>query len=173
MLRFIAASVEIVRHMLPRVLKVLPTPYNARFMKYTFSVVVLVLMTCVVSAYARDKGVCPTEENSSVEIPQRRAPAPPFPGLHYVGTVTMRLSLSDTGYICGVEVVKGIQPDLDKQAVNAIKGQIFQPILLEGKPIAGVMTIQRDFFRGDTSDTVFSENVDAASDDIPFEEKQV
>jgi len=114
MLRLIAASVEIVRYLLTRVLKVPATPYNARLMKYPFSVAVLVLMTWVVCAYARDKGVCPTEEKSSVETPRRRAPAPSFPGLHYVGTVTMRLSLSDTGYICGVEVVKGIQPELDK-----------------------------------------------------------
>ncbi|MGO9369492.1 MAG: energy transducer TonB [Terriglobales bacterium] len=86
--------------------------------------------------------------------------------MHYVGAVTVVVSLSDTGYVCGVEVVKGITDALDKQAVDAIRQQPFQPIRLDGKPTPGFMTIQRDFWRGDTSDIVVSQNADASPDEI-------
>jgi hypothetical protein len=92
-------------------------------------------------------------------------------GMHYLGAVTMVVSLSDTGYICAVEVVRGIEDKLDKQAVDAMRQQVFQPIRLEGKPTAGDMTVQRDFWRADASDTLYSENAGASSSEISLEAK--
>lgn len=96
-----------------------------------------------------------------------------MPGVHYVGTVTVVVSLSDTGNVCAVEVVKGIADALDKQAVDAIRQQPFQPIRQDGKPIPGFMTIQRDFWRGDTSDILVSQNADASPDEISPDAKLV
>jgi hypothetical protein len=118
-----------------------------------------------------DKGACPPASGSSVAVSKRATPAPPVSGVHYVGTVTLRLSLSDTGYLCAVAVVNGITEALDKQAVDAIRQQIFQPIQQGGKPVPGFMMIQRDFWRGDTSDILISQNADASPDEIPSDAK--
>jgi len=113
------------------------------------------------------KGVCSPPPKPAVTIPKRRTPAPPVPGVHYLGAVTMLVSLSDTGSICEVEVVKGIEAALDKQAVSVIRQQLFQPIRQDGKPVPGFMTIQRDFWRGDTSDTLVSLNADDSKGEVP------
>lgn len=118
-----------------------------------------------------DKGVCPLASGSSVAVSKHATPAPPVSGVHYVGTVTIQLSLSDTGYLCAVAVVNGITEALDKQAVDAIRQQIFQPIRQGGKPVPGFMMIQRDFWRGDTSDILISQNADASPDEIPSDAK--
>lgn len=116
---------------------------------------------------ASDKGVCPPPWVLPVAIPKRAAPMPPIAGVHYLGAVTVLVSLSDTGYVCEVKVAKGIEEALDKQAVDAIRQQVFQPIRQNGKPVPGSMTIQRDFWRGDTSDILMSQNADASPDEIP------
>lgn len=79
----------------------------------------------------------------------------------------MLVSLSDTGFICDVKVIKSLEPAIDKQAVNTIRQQLFQPIRQGDKPIPGSMMIFRDFWRGDTSDFLIGENAGAAPDEIP------
>lgn len=123
-------------------------------------------------AHANSNGVCPGPLRSPVTIPKHATPTPPTQAVHYVGTVTVSVALSDTGYICGVNVIKGIEPAIDEQAVQAIREQLFQPIREDGKPVPGFMTIQRDFWRGDTSDFLFSQNADASPDEIPAEARR-
>jgi hypothetical protein len=134
-----------------------------------FSSVILVTLAVAAPgsspADRSDKGVCPVRSTSPA-IPERATPPPPIPDVHYLGTVTLLVSLSDTGYVCEVQVVKGIDESLDKQAFEAIQKEIFQPIRQNGKPIPGYMTIQRDFWRGNTSDILISQNVDASPDEI-------
>ena len=121
-----------------------------------------------ISAFGiNDKGVCPPVSKPSGTLPKHDIPAPPTTDVHYVGTVTVVVSLSDTGYLCDATVVKGISEALDKQAVDAIRQQPFQPIRQDGKAVPGYMTIYRDFWRGDTSDFLISQNADASPDEIP------
>ena len=87
--------------------------------------------------------------------------------MHYLGAVTVVVSLSDTGYVCAVEVVKGLDHVLDKEAVDSIRQQVFQPIRESGRPIPGSMAIVRDFWQGDGNDILVSENRGAAPDEIP------
>jgi len=80
----------------------------------------------------------------------------------------MLLSLSDTGYLCDATVLVGLDPELDKGAVNSIRRLVFQPITLEGKPVPGTMVVRRDYWRGDTSNTLYAENADATpAEDVP------
>jgi len=123
-----------------------------------------------ISAFGiNDKGVCPPVSKPSGTLPKHDIPAPPTTDVHYVGTVTVVVSLSDTGYLCDATVVKGISEALDKQAVDAIRQQPFQPIRQDGKAVPGYMTIYRDFWRGDTSDFLISQNANASPDEIPGE----
>src|ERR1700730_3862083 len=121
-----------------------------------FSSVILAILSVAASgssaADRNDKGVCPARSTSSVAIPERATSPPPIPDVHYLGTVTLLVSLSDTGYVCDVQLLKGIDEALDKQAFEAIQKEIFQPIRQNGKPIPGSMTIQREFWRGNTTD---------------------
>lgn len=139
------------------------------------SALIMLILSAAVPAFAdpaaNSNGVCPPALNASVTIPKRATPKPPGQAVHYVGTVTLSVALSNTGYICGVKVIKGIEPALDEQAVEAIREQLFQPIREDGKPVPGFMTIQRDFWRGDTSDFLFSQNANASPDEISPDER--
>ena len=126
---------------------------------------VLVWMAVPVS-YSSDKGICPKDDDKAFELPKRGIPAPPNPGFQYVGTISMRVSLSDTGQVCAVELVKGIRDDLDKESLSLMRREVFQPILLGDKPIPGKMLVQRDYW-SDGSGGVYSQNADAFSDEIP------
>lgn len=120
-----------------------------------------------IPAFASDEiGTCPPATGSLPSIPERAIPAPPTTDVHYAGTVTMVLSLSNTGYLCDIKVLKGISDALDKQAVYAIRQQLFQPIRRDGKPVPGYMTVQRDFWRGDKTDFLISQNADASPDEL-------
>ena len=81
----------------------------------------------------------------------------------------MLLSLSDTGYLCDVSILKGIEPALDEEAITAIQQQVFQPIKIGDKPVAGSMFDFRDYWRGDNSDRRFGENASAATDEVRSE----
>jgi hypothetical protein len=109
---------------------------------------------------------------AATDIPKHEISKPsvrgvPVEGVHYVGSVSMIVSLSDTGEICDITVAKGLDPKLDKEAITAIRDQLFQPIQLDGKPIPGSMMIFRDFFRGDNTDFLVAETAGAAPDEIP------
>ena len=78
-------------------------------------------------------------------------------------------SLSDTGYLCDVSIVKGMEPAIDREARSAIQQQVFQPIKIGDKAIAGSMLVFRDYWRGDNSDLLFGENADAATDEVRSE----
>ncbi len=140
----------------------------------------ILLLTAVAVAAAQDaaipgngKGTCPPPlKSSSVQASGRTVPSAPFAAVHYAGTVTMLISLSDTGYVCEVNVLKSTDPTLNEEATTAIRQQVFQPIQLDGKPIAGSMTIYRDFWRGDNSDFLMGENANASPDEIPSEMKE-
>ena len=118
---------------------------------------------------ANGKGTCPAPGAPTAQISTRQIPAAPISGVHYAGTVTVLLSLSDTGYLCNVAIVKGIEPALDREAISAIQQQVFQPIKIGDKPVAGYMLAFRDYWRGDNSDLLFGENANAATDEVRSE----
>jgi hypothetical protein len=117
---------------------------------------------------AKGKGTCPAPDAPTAQISTRQVPAPPIAGVHYAGTVTVLLSLSDTGYLCDVSIVKGMEPAINREARSAIQQQVFQPIKIGDKAVAGSMLVFRDR-RGDNSDLLFGENADAATDEVRSE----
>lgn len=52
------------------------------------------------------------------------------------GSVLLRAVVLDHGGIGDVEVVKSLDPELDQQAINALKQWEFKPGTREGKPVA-------------------------------------
>jgi hypothetical protein len=86
-----------------------------------------------------EKGTCPPASGPLVSIPQRETPEPPTTDVHYAGTVTMVLFLSNTGYLCDLKVVKGVSEVLDKQAVDAIRQQLMGLGLI--KPASAIPAI--------------------------------
>jgi hypothetical protein len=88
-------------------------------------------------------------------------------GLHYVGSVAMIVSLSDTGYVCDVTIVKELDPEADKDALAAIHNEVFQPIRVDDKPSPGSMMIFRDFWRDDAHTVLAGQNAGAAPDETP------
>jgi hypothetical protein len=135
-----------------------------------YSTLITLAVSCAIltgpAAATSDKGTCPPPWGPVLTIPERAIPAAPTTDVHYVGTVAMVVSLSNTGYLCDIKLLKGISEVLDKQAVDAIRQQLFQPIRRDGKAVPGYMTVQRDFWRGDKSDFLISQNADASPDDF-------
>ena len=118
---------------------------------------------------ANGKGTCPAPDAPSAQISTHQVPAPPISGVHYAGTVSVLLSLSDTGYLCDVSIVEGMEPELDREAIGAIQQQVFQPMKIGDKAVAGSMLVFRDYWRGDNSDLLFGENANAAADEVGSE----
>jgi protein TonB len=57
----------------------------------------------------------------------------------------MPIFLSRDGTISAVEVVKGLEPELDEEAVAALKQWKVEPGQREGKPVAGWITVDFTF----------------------------
>ena len=103
------------------------------------------------------------------ELSRRPIPKASINDVHYVATVVLQVDLSENGSICDLKIVKSAGAEFDKEALQAISRTLFQPITLEGKPIPGTMLILRDYFRGNSSNTLYAENANAANDEIPPE----
>jgi Gram-negative bacterial TonB protein C-terminal len=137
------------------------------------TLLLLLLLLCWQLSFAQaDTGTCPAPQRSALsEIPKRDPEAAPMPGMRFVGSVVLVLSLSDTGAICELTVLKSLNPELDKQAIALIRRELFQPIRVDDKPVPGSMTVFRDFWHDDKSNTDYSETANAAPEDIPSQEQ--
>ena len=128
----------------------------------------VLLMSLLLSPANDDKGTCPpAAKNQPPDLSRRATPKSLTPEVHYVGTVVLQLDLSDTGAICDVKILKSAGAEPDNEALQVIRGSLFQPITVEGKPIPGSMLILRDYFRGNNSNTLVAENANAAEDAVP------
>ncbi|HET9741501.1 MAG TPA: energy transducer TonB [Terriglobales bacterium] len=61
------------------------------------------------------------------------------------GTVTVAAIVDPKGHTKDVKVVKSLNPELDRQAVLAVRRWRFKPALKDGKPVAVQVSIAVDF----------------------------
>ena len=63
-----------------------------------------------------------------------------------VGKVSVGFNIDSNGNVCNVEVVRGVDPYLDQEAVRVIKSSpLWTPGKLKGKPVKVHYDIQVDF----------------------------
>ena len=63
-----------------------------------------------------------------------------LPNAKYVGTVYLLTVISDRGYVCDVQLIRGFEKTADAKAISAVRQWHFYPEQKAGRPFSGVRT---------------------------------
>ena len=93
-----------------------------------------------------DRGSCPA--TPAVPKPETVHPesaphghtAVLLPNAKYVGTVYLLTVISDRGYVCDVQLIRGFEKTADAKAISAVRQWHFYPEQKAGRPFSGVRT---------------------------------
>src|ERR1041385_7933917 len=119
--------------------------------KGCFCLLLLLLLCSTVFAASDDKGLCPSPHPISKEL--RAQPAatpsepPPETDAKFAGTVSLLLVISDRGYVCSVQLIRGLDKEIDKRAIQGAQIGRFHPSTKNGHPVAVEMRIEVGFWR--------------------------
>jgi hypothetical protein len=107
---------------------------------------IILLAIAITSApygYADDKGICPP-----TSPPPRLPPTSPpsRDGMKWVGAVDLFVVISDTGHVCSVQVIRGINHERDKQAQDQVRQRHFEPSKKDGRPVPVFVTVPVNFW---------------------------
>jgi TonB family protein len=61
------------------------------------------------------------------------------------GTVVMDITINEQGKVSSVKIIESANSSLAEAAINAIKQWEYEPVLLEGKPVAVIATVKITF----------------------------
>ncbi len=64
---------------------------------------------------------------------------------HAAGTIVIVLIVGSNGRVRYATVERGISPELDQAAMDAVKTWKFHPAILNGKPVSAQITTKFDF----------------------------
>ena len=118
--------------------------------------VIAFLLTGAVSYAAQDKGYCPPAPSPHYTAPSKNgAPPPPStPDKKYFGTVTLLTVVSDKGYVCSTQVLKGINKEIDKNAEESARQWRFTPATKGNRTVPVVITVKVNFWSTSTGEIV-------------------
>ncbi len=57
--------------------------------------------------------------------------------------------ISDKGYVCNAQVIRGLDKETDKKATGAVRQWHFQPAQKEGRAVPVVVTVEVHYWRRD------------------------
>jgi TonB family protein len=103
-------------------------------------------------ANAENKGFCPpTPPKPKLAATKTSSPqGSPSPDAQYAGTVTLMAVISDKGYVCDAQVVRGFDKEADKKAAaKAVREWHFQPAQKDGRSVPVVVTVDVNYWRKD------------------------
>ena len=63
----------------------------------------------------------------------------------YSGTAILELVVATDGTAQDIKIIRGLGPDLDQKAINAVKKWKFEPATKDGKPVAVQIRVEVDF----------------------------
>lgn len=121
-----------------------------RMKKGFFSLVVLLLLNPALFASRDDKGHCPPPHSISKEARAIPAPTPNQPPPEAdakFGSVSLLLVISDKGYVCSVQLIRGFDKEADTRAMQGARQWRFDPSKKDGHPVAVEMRIEVGFWR--------------------------
>ena len=61
------------------------------------------------------------------------------------GSVLVRVGIDEQGHVAEADVVKSLDPGLDRKAIEAARKWIFKPATLRGKPVAVQRQVELEF----------------------------
>jgi len=113
-------------------------------------IVSIMLLAAEVSS-ASDRGFCPptpAKPNSNATAKSAKR-TPPAPDAQFVGTVTLMAVISDTGYVCDAQVIRGLDKETDKRAEDSLRQGQFRPAYKDGHAIPVVVSVDVNYWRKD------------------------
>lgn len=120
----------------------------------------IILFGVTLFAVAEDKGRCPSPADIPKAARAKSTPTPeqtpPTSDPKYAGTVSLRLVISDKGYVCSVQLVRGFDKTADAKAIQTARNWRFTPSHLKktGEPVAVEMMVEIAFRRNENGELV-------------------
>ncbi len=86
-------------------------------------------------------------ENSAIKIIKKVAPAYPAEAKkkHITGKVVLDVTVNEQGKVSATKTKESADPSLEKAAIDAVKQWEFDPVKVNGKPVAVITTITLNF----------------------------
>lgn len=109
-----------------------------------------VLLNINICAVSENKGFCPYATPTKPSVSTSNSPlpqTPPLPDAAFAGTVSLQAVISDKGYVCSVQLIRGFDKTADKQAMEAVRRWHFEPARKDGHPVPVVVETQVSFWR--------------------------
>src|SRR5690242_10989223 len=94
-----------------------------------------------VFASAESKGFCPPTP-AKPNVPPTKTSAPqnlPSLDAQYAGSVLLMAVISDKGFVCSAQVIRGLDKQIDKKAVQTVRQWHFQPARKDGHAVRVVV----------------------------------
>jgi hypothetical protein len=110
----------------------------------TLSTIFVLILNLRTLAIAESKGFCPPGPPPAPDLAATKppsSPGAPTADAPYRTTV-LRVVISDTGYVCGAQVVRGVDKQSDLKVTQAVRDWRFQPARKDGRPVPVVMLIE-------------------------------
>jgi hypothetical protein len=114
-------------------------------------VALLMVVSTGVLAAADSKGSCPpTPPKPKAVATKASAPqTPPTPDAQYAGTVMLMAVISDKGYVCDAQVIRGLDKETDEKSAGAVRQWHFQPARKDGHAVPVVVIVEVNYWRKD------------------------
>ncbi len=94
----------------------------------------------------RPSAPCTDKQRPSVQDRRQRIPYPSQArAAGAQGRLVLKLHIDAAGTIKRVELVSGVHPDIDRQAINAVRSWKMTPAMHCGRPVASTYTLARRF----------------------------
>jgi TonB family protein len=111
----------------------------------------LLVLSSTLFAASDDKGLCPSPPSISKQVRALPAPTPnqppPEADAKFAGTVFLLIVISNKGYVCSVQLIRGFDKEADRRAMEGARRWRFHPATKNGHPVAVEMRIQVGFWR--------------------------
>ena len=100
---------------------------------------------------AESKGICPSSPPKPLlSKPMASASATaPTPNGKFLGTVMLMATVSNKGFVCSAQVIRGVDKETDKQAVKDMREWHYGPARKDGVPVPVVILVEVEYWRKD------------------------
>jgi hypothetical protein len=104
---------------------------------------------------AQDKGFCPPSAPHNGAAPKKVAPPPPpTPDKKYFGTVTLLTVISDKGYVCSTQVLRGINSEINKKTEETVRQWRLNPARKGGRTVPVTVYVDVNYWTTSTGEIV-------------------
>ena len=108
----------------------------------------MLLVSTGVVAGRENKGVCPPSPPRPKAKPAKVTPPPRAPAsdAKFAGTVTLMVVISDRGYVCDAQIIRGVEKWIDEEAVKSVRQWHVQPVRKDRHNVPVVATVDVNFW---------------------------